>query len=180
MRDDGVPPGRPPPLARENGMSHAASQRGRAIRSPGLGRRWVLPIVVVLLWLFVGGPLGSFAGRLSEVQQNDNAAFLPESTESTQVLEEFLRFTGQESLPTIVVFERPAGLTGADRQAIDGYAGSLRQVENVDSAQVGEPSYSADGTAAQIVVPVVSSDGDEVEAAVGDIRDAVQDPPDGL
>jgi RND superfamily putative drug exporter len=161
-------------------MSHAASQRHRSSRSPGSLRRWVLPIVVVLLWLFVGGPLGSFAGRLSEVQQNDNAAFLPESTESTQVLDEFLRFTGQESLPTIVVFERPAGLTAGDRQAIDGYAGSLRQVQNVDSAQVGEPSYSTDGTAAQIVVPVVSSDGDEVEAAVGDIREVVQDPPDGL
>ena len=62
-------------------MSHAASERDRSNRSPGPGRRWVLPIVVVLLWLFVGGPLGSFAGRLSEVQQNDNAAFLPESTD---------------------------------------------------------------------------------------------------
>jgi putative drug exporter of the RND superfamily len=161
-------------------MSHAASERDRSRRSPGAGRRWALPIVVVLLWLFVGGPLGSFAGRLSEVQQNDNAAFLPQSTESTRVLDGFLRFTGQESLPTIVVFERPAGLTAADRQVIDRYAGSLRQVENVDSAQVREPSYSADGTAAQLVVPVVSSDGEEVEAAVGDIRDVVQDPPDGL
>ena len=46
-------------------------------------KRWILPAVVVLLWLFVGGPLGSFAGRLAEVQKNDNAAFLPKSAEST-------------------------------------------------------------------------------------------------
>ena len=62
-------------------------------------RRWIFPVVVVLLWLFVGGPLGSFAGRLAEVQKNDNASFLPQSAESTGVLNEFLRFTGQESLP---------------------------------------------------------------------------------
>ncbi len=88
---------------------------------PGRSKRWVLPVVVVLLWLFVGGPLGSFAGRLAEVQKNDNASFLPKSTESTRVLNEFLTFTGQESLPTIVVFERAGGLTDADKQAIAGY-----------------------------------------------------------
>ena len=95
---------------------------------PGRSKRWVLPIVVVLLWLFVGGPLGSFAGRLAEVQKNDNASFLPKSTESTRVLNEFLTFTGQESLPTIVVFERPGGLTAADKQAIAGYGAELKDV----------------------------------------------------
>ena len=55
------------------------------------------------------------------MQKNDNASFLPKSTESTRVLNEFLTFTGQESLPTIVVFERAGGLTDADKQAIAGY-----------------------------------------------------------
>ena len=53
-------------------------------------RRWVLPLAVVLLWIFVGGPLGSFAGRLAEVQEHDNAAFLPQTAESTHVLAAFL------------------------------------------------------------------------------------------
>ena len=114
------------------------------------------------------------------MQKNDNASFLPKSTESTRVLNEFLRFTGQESLPTIVVFERAGGLTAADKQAIAGYAADLEDVEHVDPAGVTPPSYSSDGTAARIVVPVASSDGEEIQKAVDDIRDVVDDPPDGL
>jgi RND superfamily putative drug exporter len=147
-------------------------------RSPS--KRWVLPLVVVLLWLFVGGPLGSFAGRLAEVQKNDNASFLPQSAESTTVLSEFLRFTGRESLPATVVFERPGGLTPADKSAIAAYAGRLGQVENVSAAEIAPPAYSQDGTAAQVVVPIVTSDGDEIQVAVDDIRDVIADPPAGL
>ena len=107
--------GREPQRGRPRCRTPAPSAR---TSGPGRSKRWVLPVVVVLLWLFVGGPLGSFAGRLSEVQKNDNASFLPKSAESTRVLNEFLGFTGRESLPTTVVFERPGGLTGADKQAI--------------------------------------------------------------
>src|SRR5689334_7042830 len=143
-------------------------------------KRWVLPLVVVLLWLFVGGPLGSFAGRLAEVQKNDNASFLPKSAESTKVLNEFLRFAGRESLPTTVVFNRPSGLTAADRATITSYAGRLGEVDNVDARQIAPPTYSQDGTAAQVVVPITASDGDLIQAAVADIRDVVADPPQGL
>ncbi len=163
-------------------MSHSSTQTSEAApkRSGRRSKRWILPLVVVLLWLFVGGPLGSFAGRLAEVQKNDNASFLPQSAESTKVLDEFLKFTGRQSLPTTVVFERAGGLTAADKQAVAGYARELASVENVDSTAVGTPTYSQDGTAAQVVVPVTATDGDQITAAVQDIRDVVKDPPPGL
>src|SRR3954470_11460272 len=144
------------------------------------GRIWVLPLVVVLLWLFVGGPLGSFAGRLAEVQENDNASFLPKSTESTTVLNELQRFSGEQSLPTTVVFEREGGLTASDRRAVASYAQRLAGVANVDAAQVGRPTFSSDGEAAQVVVPVTADDGDLVQEAGADIREVVADPPAGL
>src|SRR3954447_5341610 len=97
------------PLARKAPAPMSSSSP--AHRSPS--RRWILPLVVVLLWLFVGGPLGSFAGRLAEVQKNDNASFLPKSAESTGVLNELQRFSGEQSLPTTVVFEREGGLTAS-------------------------------------------------------------------
>ena len=50
-------------------------------------RRWLLPAVLVLIWLAVGGPLGSFQGQLAGVAENDNAAFLPTIAESTKVNE---------------------------------------------------------------------------------------------
>jgi len=69
------------------------------VRSSTRSRRWVLPALVVLLWLVVGGPLSSFAGQLASVQENDNAAFLPESAESTVAFDDFVEFTGAENLP---------------------------------------------------------------------------------
>jgi RND superfamily putative drug exporter len=143
-------------------------------------RRWILPVVVVLVWLLVGGPLGSFAGKLTEVQENDNAAFLPQSAESTRVLDAFLEFTGQETIPATAVFEREGGLTEDDRAAIEGYAQELAEVENIDASNVQGPQYSDDGTAAQIVVQVASSDGDVIESTIIELREVLADPPDGL
>ena len=84
-------------------MSHVSTGR----RS----KRWILPLLVVLVWLFVGGPLGSFAGKLTAVQENENANFLPQSTESTLVLQEFLRFTGQESVCLLYTSPSPRDLS---------------------------------------------------------------------
>jgi putative drug exporter of the RND superfamily len=143
-------------------------------------RRWVLPLLVVLVWLFVGGPLGSFAGRLSEVQKNDNASFLPKATESTEVLDRLERFTGPQPLPTTVVFERSGGLRTSDRTRIRAYVRQLAEVRHVDPATVGPATYSTDGEAAQVVVPIRSSDGEQIQSAVGDIRAVVRAPPPGL
>ncbi len=143
-------------------------------------KRWVLPLLVVLVWLFVGLPLSSFAGRLAEVQENDNANFLPQSTESTRVLNEFVEFTGRESLPTTVVFERDGGLTPEDQQAIAGYVEELKSVEFVDPSGIDPPVVSEDGEAAQVVVPLVADDGEQIQGAVADIRDVLSDPPAGL
>jgi RND superfamily putative drug exporter len=143
-------------------------------------KRWILPLLVVLLWLLVGGPLGSFAGRLAEVQENDNASFLPQTAESTKVLNTFLEFTGAESTPATAVFERPGGLTEEDRATIASYAEELAQIEDVDTAAVGRPTYSEDGTAAQVVVPITASDGEQIVEAVNAMRDVLADPPDGL
>ncbi|MGH3332916.1 MAG: hypothetical protein ACRDPJ_16585, partial [Nocardioidaceae bacterium] len=121
-----------------------------------------MPAVVVLVWLAVGGPLGSFAGQLTKVQENDNAAFLPKSAESTVVQNEFTKFAGDESFPTTVVFQRDGGLTEADLGVIAGYADEIRQVENIDAEGVRGPIPSDDGEAAQVLAPIATSDGDEL------------------
>ena len=53
-----------------------------------------------------GRPL---VGRLSEVQKNDNASFLPAQAESTEVMNEVARFSESEALPFIVVMEGRRG-----------------------------------------------------------------------
>ena len=143
-------------------------------------RLWVWPLLVVLLWLLVGGPLGSFAGRLAEVQENDNSAFLPRSAESTEVLDALVEFQDQETLPVTVVFEREGGLAPEDRGVIADYQRGLAGVDSVAAGGVGPPIPSQDGEAAQVVVQVATTDGDELIAAVDDMREVLADPPAGL
>jgi len=89
-----------------------------AERSKSGGRirliRLVSVSLVLLVWLGLGGVGGPLVGRLSEVQKNDNAAFLPKSAESTEVSALTSKFTSTDSLPYFVVIERPAGLAASD------------------------------------------------------------------
>ena len=143
-------------------------------------RLWVLPLIVILLWLLVGGPLGSFAGRLAEVQENDNSSFLPSSAESTKALDVLVDFQEEETIPTSLVFERAGGLTPEDLTAIEELSAEVAGVEGVVDGGVGPLIESDDGTAAQVVVQVLAEDGEQVESAVVDLRVVLEDAPDGL
>ncbi len=102
---------------------HRSAARGRARRI----RLAAVAIVLVSLGLAgVGGPL---IGRLSEVQENNNANFLPRSAESTTVNDLSKKFsTGPEGLPYLVVVERAAGLTAEDSAALAAYVAALPDV----------------------------------------------------
>src|SRR5262245_41778530 len=150
--------------------------RGDAVGN-GLDRRrdrprwWLWPLIVALVWLFVGGPLGSYAGKLSEVQTNDNAAFLPASAESTEVIEWQARFSDQEAIPAVVVYENTGGL---DRSVFPEVQADLQAVADIDGVlQVSPPIPSQDGQAVQAVVAIDSTIGDEVSTVVDQIRDRV-------
>jgi putative drug exporter of the RND superfamily len=136
-------------------------------------RWWLWPLVVALVWLFVGGPLGSYAGKLSEVQTNDNAAFLPASAESTEVMEWQARFSDQAVIPAVIVYENTGGL---DRSVLPEVQADLRAVSEVDGVlQVSPPIPSKDGEAVQAVAAVDSTIGDEVSTVVDQMRDRVAD-----
>ena len=81
-----------------------------------------IAITSLVVWLGVGGVLGPVAGKLAEVQKNQNADFLPANAESTRaqkVLDEFNAQLGND-IPLSVVFEKTTGkLTPADQDAID-------------------------------------------------------------
>nr|MDQ4009036.1 efflux RND transporter permease subunit [Actinomycetota bacterium] len=136
-------------------------------------RWWLWPLVVALLWVLVGGPLGSFAGRLSEVQTNDNAAFLPASAESTAVMRWQQRFTEQDVLPAVVVYEDRSGLARAAQSAVRA---DLQAVAGLDRVlQVSPPVPSSDGEAVQAVVAVDASGGNEIGPVVDRIRAQLSD-----
>src|SRR3712207_2777949 len=71
--------------------------------------RWLLPLVVLLLWIGGAGPLSTLSSQLTGLQENDTAAFLPDSAESTRVAELQQGFAPTESIPAILLWESTGG-----------------------------------------------------------------------
>ncbi|MFE9478998.1 MMPL family transporter [Streptomyces spororaveus] len=135
--------------------------------------RWLVPALLLVVWLGIGGSLGPYAGKLGEVSTNDQAAFLPRSAESTRVAQAQGSFRQEESLPAVVVWTTdgatrvtPASAASA-QAALAGLAGR--------PWIAGSPSpvvASRDGRAMQAVVPLNPALGDELPSAVAEIREA--------
>lgn len=126
-------------------------------------RGWPVVAVIVLaaLAFLLGGAGGAFQGKLSEVQKNDNASYLPASAESTKVANEAAKFVTVTTVPGFVVFQRADGpLTAADKEAIARATTEVAGVEGVDRSSMTPVQYSADGTTAALFVPLAATDAD--------------------
>lgn len=117
--------------------------------------RWWVPALLVVVWLGLGAVGGPYTGRLADVATNDNASFLPESAEATEVAQLQRQFSDRQVLPAVVVAERASGVTQAD---LDFLAGSAAEVTKIDgvAGRIAPPERSGDRKAAQFVVPVES------------------------
>ncbi|WP_246119503.1 MMPL family transporter [Cellulomonas massiliensis] len=78
--------------------------------------RVVLVVVSILAWFAIGSVGGAAQGKLSQVQENDAAAFLPSSAESTRAAEASRAFVEDETLPALVVLEDADGAAVSDEQ----------------------------------------------------------------
>ncbi|WP_446458509.1 MMPL family transporter [Streptomyces rochei] len=146
--------------------------------NPARRARWLVPLVLLLVWLGIGGTLGPYAGKLGEVATNDQAAFLPRSAESTRVVDAQRAFQQDETLPVIVVwtFDDAGGGAAAHREA------ATRSV----AALAGEPGVvgpaspavpSRDGEALQAVVQVEPDLGDRLPDVLERIEEAAAQVP---
>ncbi|MFB7865731.1 MMPL family transporter [Streptomyces sp. NPDC056069] len=132
--------------------------------------RWasrLLPLLMLVVWLAVGGGLGPYAGKLGEVATNDQAAFLPRSAESTRVLRAQEAFRQEETLPALVVWTAEAGgrLDPSAQAAATRALSTLQGVEGV----VGAPSPafpSQDGEALRGIVQLRPDLGDALPATL--------------
>ena len=154
--------------------------RSRPSRKPPSGRRptaapgcaaLVYAVVVVVAWLAIGGVGGPTVGRLSEVQQNDNTAFLPKSAESTTVSGLTAAFNPSTSLPYFVVIERPEGLTAADQASARRFIAGVPDLTFAVGGKALGPYLarppaaavpSADGKALLVPVELDADKADEV------------------
>ncbi|NEY33686.1 MMPL family transporter [Streptomyces sp. PRKS01-65] len=137
--------------------------------------RLLVPVLLLLTWLVVGGTLGPFAGRLGEVATNDQAAFLPRSAESTEVIAAQRAFRSDETLPAVVVWT-------SDAAARDGQEAATRALASLTGTPgvAGRPSpalVSRDGAALQGVVPLRTDLGDRLPGVLDRVRDAAERVP---
>ncbi|MCP2253191.1 putative drug exporter of the RND superfamily [Prauserella aidingensis] len=140
--------------------------------------RWLLPALLIVGWLVVGGVGGPFAGKLTEVAENDNSAFLPETSESTRVAELERTFTDDESVPAVVVAERTPGVTRADQRFLAEKSAAFTALPGV-AGELPPPVPSDDGRALQLVVPIAADTAPD--AAVEKLREMLaSDRPGGL
>ncbi|GAB2941573.1 MMPL family transporter [Streptomyces heilongjiangensis] len=141
--------------------------------TPRRARRLV-PLLLIAVWLVVGGVLGPYAGRLGEVATNDQAAFLPRSAESTEVIAAQRAFRQEETLPVIVVWtgeDMPERRAAADR-ALDSLADGPGLAGPVSPALLSE-----DREALQGVVPLRPDLGDDLAGTLDRIRAAAERVP---
>ncbi|MCF6746512.1 MMPL family transporter [Blastococcus sp. KM273128] len=136
--------------------------------------RWILPAVVALLWLGLAGPLGSFSGKLAEVSENDSAAFLPDSAESTRVTELQQQFRTERTLPVILLWESEGGTLGgaalAEAQQRVDEAAAVAEEAGALAGQPSPPIPSEDGEAVQAVLPFDPDLGDALPEIIGELR----------
>ncbi|MFD0773899.1 MMPL family transporter [Streptomonospora algeriensis] len=134
--------------------------------------RYGTAALLALVWLIGAGPLGSFLGRLSEVQSNDDSAFLPVSAESTRVQDIAEEFRA-DTVPAIVVYAGFGDLGRAELAAIGQDAEEISDFDWTSGTVVGPVRGDDDASVAQLVVPV--SEEADTEAAVTELRSALGD-----
>ncbi|WP_028659721.1 MMPL family transporter [Nocardioides insulae] len=119
--------------------------------------KWI--VLAGWLALFVVG--STFAQKLTDVQNNEAASWLPESAESTRALDRLSQFQDEEDIPTSVVYHREGGLTEADYAAIAEDATRIGEMDGVVPGSGGLPpvAFPTDEAAGQ-QIGLVSEDGE--------------------
>lgn len=165
--DPEADPGAAAPAKPVDPTGGSRRRRRAATTTPGIGRGILAgAILLVIAWLAIGSIGGQAIGKLSSLQKNDNASFLPEEAESTRVAEAQAAFAQDKTLPMIVVAEREGGLSPGDLADARAFAASLpgRALALDRPATVGDyltsPRVAAvpskDGKAFLVVLPLAS------------------------
>ncbi|EST36962.1 hypothetical protein N566_15600 [Streptomycetaceae bacterium MP113-05] len=139
--------------------------------------RWLVPALLLVAWLGLGGVVGPYAGKLGEVSTNDQSAFLPQSAESTKVLDAQKAFRDEQTIPAIVVWTADDG--SVSPRQLDAAAEALRSLAGVPgvTGQASPVVPSEDGAALQGVAQVRSDLGERLGGTVERVRATAAEVP---
>jgi RND superfamily putative drug exporter len=133
-------------------------------------------LVTLGVWVVVAAALGPLAGRFEGSQTNEPSSFLPGNAESVQVLEASRSFPSGQQTPAVAVFRNPEGLGSAGREVVERKRAELAAAEIRGVTGVSPITWSPDGTAAVVTVPITADgDSDVLVSAVDEVRGLVDE-----
>src|SRR6201995_4250512 len=110
--------------------------------------------LVLVFWVVVVALAGPLSGKLTGAEKNDAQSWLPSAAESTQALALRSKVVSPNVFPAVVVYDRPAGVTAADKAKATADAKRFAGVAGVVQGQIAGPFVSRDGKAIETIVPV--------------------------
>ena len=122
-----------------------------AVASFVAGRRtkWV----VLGLWIVAFAVMMPLGSKLADETQDDTASFLPESAESTRVVEILdEEFDAGETTQGLIVYQRDGGLTAADREKIEADAEAVEALSAEELPLIQPPTTPFDPDAPEELV----------------------------
>lgn len=134
--------------------------------------RFIIPAILILCWLAIGGVGGPTFGKLSSVATNDQGSFLPANADSTKVQKLTKQFATTTNIPAIVVVESPSILTATQLAQLANLNAAFAKTTGVSSkpgSLIG-PIPSSDYRAAEFVIQV----GGKVDKTVANLRDTLK------
>ena len=144
--------------------------------------------IVLAAALVVTGIMATFSTQLADVQNNEASSWLPESAESTRVLEELSQSVDPNDIPTLVVYHRDGGLTEDDLAQVEEHGPQIAELDGVTEQGVLTPAAAEAAAAQGAPVPTLVSDdgevaylyfvlnfGDEGWQAIPDAADEIRD-----
>ncbi|MEV0250534.1 MMPL family transporter [Nocardia sp. NPDC050712] len=137
-------------------------------------RAWLL----IGLWIAVLAALTPFAGSLDDVKSDRETDYLPAAAQSTRAAELETTLPGGTSNVFLVVYERDAPVTDADRATATAHYATLRAKFGAEGGPP-QPLTAADGRALMYPVLVDASHG-ETAGYIEELRALVADRPAGL
>ena len=99
--------------------------------------------IVLAVWVILFATVGALSSKLIDVQNNEASSWLPESAESTEVLEELSDTVDPNDIPTLVVYNRESGLTDEDLAAMDEQAQEMAKIDGVTDKGALSPNVAA-------------------------------------
>src|SRR5688500_1504644 len=114
--------------------------------------------IVLLAWIGLLAVAVPLSAKLIDVQNNEASSWLPESAESTRVVDELSEAVNPNDIPTLVVYHRSSGLTAEDLAAMDQQSQEIAKLDGVTDAGVLSPNAAKTLAAQGEPVPTLLSD----------------------